>query len=615
MATTVNPADIALAATSPRLVTVSLANNLLFGGNVTGTINGVSAADISNSINNFNSSNDQNGTTVVAPTVTTTAITHTNNDDGAVNVKFTWAWSGTDSTIDGFIVYALSTTSSAAYTITGTAENETVYVVPAGKKSITIYGAPAPNYYTFGVRAYRRVDTNVSANGILASNVIQPTASGQNPYRPSAAVAINVTTVNNTAVGNYLNSNVSLSGSNGTISLTGGSGSATGIIMTGNPITSTNATTYIGTNSISTGLIAAGAINADKIAANAVIAGKIAADAVTAGTIAANAVTAGKIAANAVTAGTVAANAITAGTIAANAVTAGTVAANAIVAGSIATNAITADKINAGAITADKILAGAITADKISVTNLSAITANLGTINSGIINAGTINAGNYTGYAWPTTGAQNGAHLGPAGILAGNANITGRGYLQFEASTGNFLVGRAGGKYIHFVANDNAFYINGDIIATGNIQLRAVTEPNVAVGTVSSYWGPGIALYLVAGQPVIVWASYPPIPDGQAGLTSGGAVEIRYGTGDYSPNIIPNGGSFTPTKSVESTAFVDGGETGTSYTITNYQWSPTFLMVSFTPGSTGTWYLRLVNYQSLNYSFRNHVIAAVQARR
>ncbi len=63
-------------------------------------------------------------------------------------------------------------------------------------------------------------------------------------------------------------------------------------------------------------------------------------------------------------------DAITTPKIAANAVTAAEIAANTITAGQIATNAITADKI----------LAGAVIAAKINVTELSAITATIGTL-------------------------------------------------------------------------------------------------------------------------------------------------------------------------------------------------------------------------------------------
>jgi hypothetical protein len=140
--------------------------------------------------------------------------------------------------------------------------------------------------------------------------------------------------------------------------------------------------TKIASDAITTPKIAAGAVTAGEIAAGAIVAGKIAASAVTAGTIAAGAVVVGKIAANAVTANEIAAGAVTASEIAANAVTAEKINALAVSANKIAAGAIVTDKIAAGAIVASKIAAGAVTADKISVSELSAITAVIGTFSS-----------------------------------------------------------------------------------------------------------------------------------------------------------------------------------------------------------------------------------------
>ena len=76
-------------------------------------------------------------------------------------------------------------------------------------------------------------------------------------------------------------------------------------------------------------------------------------------------------------------DAITTPKIFANAVTAGKILAGAVVADKIAANAVTTDKLAANAVTAEKIVAGAVSADKISVTNLSAISANMGTVTAG----------------------------------------------------------------------------------------------------------------------------------------------------------------------------------------------------------------------------------------
>ena len=67
------------------------------------------------------------------------------------------------------------------------------------------------------------------------------------------------------------------------------------------------------------------------------------------------------------------------------AVTAAKLAVAAVIAEKIAEGAVVADKIAANAITAVKIAAGAITADKLNVSELSAITAYLGTVIGGSI--------------------------------------------------------------------------------------------------------------------------------------------------------------------------------------------------------------------------------------
>ncbi len=58
---------------------------------------------------------------------------------------------------------------------------------------------------------------------------------------------------------------------------------------------------------------------------------------------------------------------------------------------------ITTDKLAAGAVTTDKLDAGAVTADKITVTQLSSISANLGTITAGVMLSTTISGGTITG--------------------------------------------------------------------------------------------------------------------------------------------------------------------------------------------------------------------------
>ncbi|MBR2259744.1 MAG: hypothetical protein IJ899_20875 [Blautia sp.] len=84
------------------------------------------------------------------------------------------------------------------------------------------------------------------------------------------------------------------------------------------------------------------------------------------------------IANGSLTANHLAADSVTADKIAANAVTADKISANAVTADKISANAVTAGKLAAGAVTAGTIAAGAVTASVIDVSNLSAISAYLG---------------------------------------------------------------------------------------------------------------------------------------------------------------------------------------------------------------------------------------------
>lgn len=118
--------------------------------------------------------------------------------------------------------------------------------------------------------------------------------------------------------------------------------------------------TQITDGAITTAKLSAGSVTSNEIAANTIVAADIASGTITATQIAAATITGAKIAAGTIAAGNIAANTITASEIAANTITAGQIASNAI--------------------TADEIATGAVTAAKINVTELSAITATIGTL-------------------------------------------------------------------------------------------------------------------------------------------------------------------------------------------------------------------------------------------
>lgn len=163
---------------------------------------GVAAATVATAANNFNTSNDRNGAAVVAPTVPTdgTAVDHTIRTDGAADVSFEWAWSGAEGDIDGFLVYVYRSPAGGAYTFGTSSAEEQVYTVPASKRAFIQFGTGANVYITFGVQAYRAVDKDINAAGVIKSAIVKSALAAENPYQPSTSVAFvgNVTgTINN----------------------------------------------------------------------------------------------------------------------------------------------------------------------------------------------------------------------------------------------------------------------------------------------------------------------------------------------------------------------------------------------------------------------------------
>lgn len=165
-----------------------------FNQNIEGvmTVDSVLASDVATAATNFDNRNDRIATTPTAPSVASGggAVDHTVNTDGSVNISFEWVWGGTESDIDGFIVYIAGRSSSSAYTIGTTPALETATVVPADRRALFFHGVPANQYYTFGVQAYRVVDADVFAGGLIGSGIAQPDAAdSENPYLPSGSVA------------------------------------------------------------------------------------------------------------------------------------------------------------------------------------------------------------------------------------------------------------------------------------------------------------------------------------------------------------------------------------------------------------------------------------------
>jgi hypothetical protein len=128
----------------------------------------------------------------------------------------------------------------------------------------------------------------------------------------------------------------------------------------------------------------------------------------------------------------------------------GTAQVGVLAAGNIGANTIDASKIAANTITAGQIAANTITADRMSVSTLSAITANLGTITAGSISGSSLSVGSSPAVSGTTmTGA--GAKINTDGTFA------------------------LGNSSTNITYNGSAMYLNGNVVATNNINANAVT--------------------------------------------------------------------------------------------------------------------------------------------
>lgn len=207
-------------------------------------------------------------------------------------------------------------------------------------------------------------------------------------------------------------------------------------------------TTQITPGAVTTPILAANAVTAANIAANTITASEIAANTITAGQIAAGAISTTQLAANAVTAAKIAVGTITANEIAGATITAAKIVSATITATQIASGTITSTQLSANSIIAGKIAAGAInssslfvsgvvTATIISVSNLAAISSDLGIIVTGRLNS----ANGHSYLDLSATGASPFLHHETSGAvvtleLLANGSATFSGALS--AATGTF---------------------------------------------------------------------------------------------------------------------------------------------------------------------------------
>jgi hypothetical protein len=142
---------------------------------------------------NFDARNDRLATALVVPVVAadSTAVDHVLHPNGSADISFEWAWSGAEADIDGFEIVARGSTSNGIYTPDATASGELLYQFPANKRAFVIYGVQPTLYWTFAVRAFRIVDPDITAAGVIRTVWVKSAFAAENPYQPSTSTAFN----------------------------------------------------------------------------------------------------------------------------------------------------------------------------------------------------------------------------------------------------------------------------------------------------------------------------------------------------------------------------------------------------------------------------------------
>ncbi|WP_375156437.1 hypothetical protein [Bacillus velezensis] len=146
-------------------------------------------------LTNYNARNDRISAPVANPTIRNdgTAITHVVNDNGSVDVSIEWDFPDSDEdkyNIDGFLIHCYSDTSDDTYLFGSKMSAEQYLSVSYDKRIATLTGQVSNKHYTFGVQAYRTVETSIDSSGRILSDIVQPKFPSENPYLPSNSVEV-----------------------------------------------------------------------------------------------------------------------------------------------------------------------------------------------------------------------------------------------------------------------------------------------------------------------------------------------------------------------------------------------------------------------------------------
>ncbi|WP_342501311.1 hypothetical protein NSQ11_06080 [Bacillus sp. FSL W7-1582] len=142
---------------------------------------------------NYNARNDRISIPPSPPTIGVKSVSNKVNENGSVDITVSWNYPTSDEdkyNIDGFIVHCYPDTSSDTYLFGASLAKEQRISVRYDKRIATFTSQVPTKYFTFGVQAYRNVETSISSNGVLLSDIVQPQTPSENPYRPSTTVEI-----------------------------------------------------------------------------------------------------------------------------------------------------------------------------------------------------------------------------------------------------------------------------------------------------------------------------------------------------------------------------------------------------------------------------------------
>lgn len=142
---------------------------------------------------NYNARNDRISIPPSPPTIGVKSVSHKVNENGSVDISVSWNYPTYDEdkyNIDGFIVHCYPDTSSDTYLFGASLAKEQRISVRYDKRIATFTSQVPTKYFTFGVQSYRNVETSISSNGILLSDIVQPQMPSENPYRPSSTVEV-----------------------------------------------------------------------------------------------------------------------------------------------------------------------------------------------------------------------------------------------------------------------------------------------------------------------------------------------------------------------------------------------------------------------------------------